>query len=133
MRLTADVAFGVAATDGKHEQRIFFVQPAHVQPARKDGLPPFVVGSRRQLGNIVDGRISLDATELAKVIHRMAAVASAAADTGDEQASAALPHCRKIGCKRLDRPMVDRGANAGRIREKFIRMPQIITPTIIPN
>ena len=78
------------------------VGPAHLEPFGKHRLPAFVVGARRELGDIVGRRVGLDAAQLAEVVDGMAAVARAAADAKDEQPTVALAQGDELVAQRLD-------------------------------
>ena len=66
--------------------------PRAFQPARKTGLPAFVIGARREFGHVVGGGVSFKAAELAKIVHRVAGVAGRTSHAQDEQTSTALAH-----------------------------------------
>ena len=70
----------------------FFADAARLQPLDEHGGPPLVVGARRELGDVVGGRIGLDPDELAEVVHRVGAAARASADAEEEEPSPALAH-----------------------------------------
>src|SRR6185437_13841861 len=84
-----------------------------------DGVPAFIVGSRRELRDVVDRRIGLDAAELAEVVDGMTAIPGAAADAQQEQASGPLAERRQLGCHALDRGRVDLGRDAPDFSEEF--------------
>src|SRR5580698_9070789 len=86
------VLFHAAAAYGKHQNGVFGVDPRAFQPARKTALPAVVIGARREFRHVVGGGISLKATELAKIVYRVAGMASRTSHTQDEEASAALAH-----------------------------------------
>ena len=50
----ADIALGIATTDREHHDRVLVIGATGAKPGRKYGLPAFVIGPGRQLGDIVD-------------------------------------------------------------------------------
>ena len=57
----------------------------------KTRRPALVVGARGQLGDVVGRRVALDADDLAEIVHRVRAVAGAAADAEEEEPAAVAP------------------------------------------
>ena len=55
------------------------------QPRGEAGVPALVVDAGGQLGDVVGGRVGLEAADLAEVVDRVAGVAGRAADAEDEQ------------------------------------------------
>src|SRR5579859_984789 len=97
-QVRADIFFQIAATYGKNQQAILGVQATAFEPLGKNRCPAFVIGSCGQFGNVVRGRVRLETTDFAEIIHGMTRVARAAANPKDEQPPAALPHaCQFIG------------------------------------
>ena len=84
-----------SAADRENEKRVVGLELADLQPLGEDRFPAFVVGSCRQLGDVVRRRIGLDAGELAEIIHRMRAVSRAAADAQKEQPPSPLTQRRE--------------------------------------
>src|SRR5208282_2173072 len=93
----ADVFFEITTADGKNEQAVLCVQPAAFKPLGENRGPAFVVGAGSQFRNIIGGRISLESADFAEVVDSVAGVGRAAADTEDEQPSAALAHASQFG------------------------------------
>src|ERR1043165_2162954 len=78
-KIGAHVLFEIAATDGENKKAILRADAAAFKPFGEDGRPAFVICSRGEFGDIVRGRISFEAANLAEVVHGMARVARAAA------------------------------------------------------
>src|SRR5579862_7969542 len=57
----ADVVFDAAPANGEDEQGVVGAQTAAEEPVRVAGDPAVVVDAGGQLGNIVGGRVALDA------------------------------------------------------------------------
>lgn len=89
-QIAADVFLSVPATDGKYQQAIFLVEAADFKPFDKSRFPAFVIYSRRQLGNIVVGRICFDVAQLPEIASRVRGMAGAATGADDEEPSAVL-------------------------------------------
>src|SRR5262249_38490220 len=87
-QVTADVLLGAAATYREHEYCIARGEAAHLEPFDVGALPALIVDPRGELGDVVGRGVTLDAEELAKVIHGVRAVAGAAAHAKEEYASA---------------------------------------------
>src|SRR5690349_6463858 len=79
-QIRADVLLQIAASDGKYEYRIFRLQLADLEPLDEHTRPTLVVRACGQFGHVVRRRVGFDADNLAKVVHRMRAVASTASD-----------------------------------------------------
>lgn len=73
--IRADVLLEIATADRENEHRIPFGGSAALQPRLEHAFPPFVVGSRGQLGNIVRRGVGFDPAELAEIVDRMSGVA----------------------------------------------------------
>jgi len=86
-QIDADVANRIPPTHGKNEYGVVLRKTADLQPSRKYGLPSLVVGSSRQLGNIVGYGVSFDAAQFAEIICGMAAIPSASPNSDQEEAS----------------------------------------------
>ncbi len=86
----------IAATHGKNQQTVPGAQATAFEPFGKNRRPAVIVGPRGQFGNIVGGRVSLKTADLPKIIHSMSGITRAAADTEDEQSSAAFAHPRQF-------------------------------------
>ena len=61
---------------------------AAAQPVGVAGFPSVVVDARGELGNIVGGRVALDAGDFAEVVDGVAGVARAAAYAEEEDTAA---------------------------------------------
>ena len=92
-QIRADVPLPISASDREHKDRIIAGETAPFQPIDEDRVPTVVVRSRRQFGNIVRGRVRLEARDLAKVVDGMGAVRGASADTKKKETSAAGTRC----------------------------------------
>ena len=55
--IRADIALGIAATDGIDQDRVFLVELADFKPPRKDGVPALVVGTGGEFRNIINRAI----------------------------------------------------------------------------
>ena len=65
------------------------------QPRGEDRVPAFIVGARCQFSHVIAWTVGFDAGEFAEIIHRVTAIGRAAADTEQEQPSAALAQRRE--------------------------------------
>ena len=79
---------------------------APAQPRRKDGRPAFIIRPRREFGNIVRRRISLEAADLPKVVHCMRSIRRAPTHAENEQPPAALTRVHHQVHATFDRRMV---------------------------
>src|SRR6266545_5875579 len=61
-----DVADIIAASNRQDEEGVSRADPRHIEPSRERRSPAFVVGTRRQLGNIISGRVGFEVAQLAK-------------------------------------------------------------------
>ena len=61
------------------------VEPAAAQPLDEHAGPAFVVGAGGEFGDVVGGRVALEAGDLAEIIHGVRGVGGAAADAEDER------------------------------------------------
>jgi len=78
-------AFPITTANREHQDGVVRSETRAAQPLDERRFPALVVRSGRQLRDVVCGRIGLDPTNLAKVIHCMRRVARRAANTEDEQ------------------------------------------------
>src|SRR5208283_1273105 len=101
-QIDADVADWIPSTHGENEYGVVPRKTADLQPSRKDGVPPFVVGSGRQLRNIVGYSVSLDATQFAEIICSMAAIACASPNSDQKEASFPSFQSRQFVHERFD-------------------------------
>ena len=67
-----------------------------------------VIDAGSELGDIVGGRIALDAGDLAEIVHRVACVAGASADAEKEDAAALHPSLDQNIDHALDAVRVER-------------------------
>lgn len=107
-----DVLFEAAAAHREHEDEVVQAQAAGAQPGREDAVPAFVVGARRDFGDVICGGVGFEAGELAEVVDRVRRVGRAAADAEDEQAPARVPRLREPIDEPLDRRAVEPGDDA---------------------
>jgi len=91
-QVRTDIFFKAAAAYRQHEDRVFFVESASLEPLGKNGGPSIIVGARRQLGDVIGGRVGFDSCELAKIVYRMRSIGRAASHAKNEQSAAARAH-----------------------------------------
>src|SRR5690242_10038671 len=72
-QVDADIARGIAAAHGKDHQRVLGPEATDIKPAGEDRVPPLIIGASGELRDVVDRRVGLDATELAKIVDGVAA------------------------------------------------------------
>ena len=84
-----DVLFGIAASNGEHQDDVAASDVAAAQPVREDGSQAIVVDARSQLGDIVCRRVGLDGADLAEVVDRVASMAGTSAHSEDKEPSTA--------------------------------------------
>src|SRR3954451_13098364 len=114
----ADVASRVTASHRKNKDEIPIAQPAHSKPFCITRIPALVVDPRRQLGDVVGGRIRLEAPKLAEVADGVGRVASTAARPDDEQPS--------LACAELDELANESGQRAAiQAVENFARLGKV--------
>ncbi len=90
-----NVFLAAAAAHGKHQHSVARTDARTFQPAGKAGVPAFVVGAGGKLGDVVGGRVSFKAAQLAKIVDRVTGVSGRAADTQDEQTPAEFANARE--------------------------------------
>ena len=100
--INADPAFGIAAANRKYKNCISCVQTTDLQPSLENRFPAFVIGACGQFRDIIGWRIGFNSTKLAKVIHRVAAIPGATADTQHKQTPPPRPQRRKLGDQAID-------------------------------
>lgn len=109
--IDADIALSITASNGEDEDRVIRVQAADLEPAGKDRIPAFVIGSSRQFGYVVYGTIGLNSTEFPEVIDCVTAIPSASADAKQEKTPASFTKRGKFICHLLDRIHVESPRN----------------------
>src|SRR5262249_23318992 len=109
-----------AAPDGEYEHAVLAAQVAAFEPFDEHGFPALIVGSRRQLRDVVGWRIGFEVGELAKVVDRMPAVTGAAANAQKKQASASFANPGQRHGHELNRRDVQLVDDRFRLSEKTI-------------
>src|SRR5579864_6199380 len=80
-----DILFAVAAAYRKDQHGVAGADARSLQPGGEAGLPALVVGARGKFGNVVGGRVSFKAAQLAKIVYSVAGVSGGTADAQNEQ------------------------------------------------
>src|SRR5579859_5907578 len=73
----ADVLLRISATYGENKYRVVGICLARAQPGRKNRIPAFIIGPRRQLGNVVYRGVGLDAAKFSEIVDRVTAIGGA--------------------------------------------------------
>jgi hypothetical protein len=109
--IDADLALRIAATNRKDEDGVIRVQAADLEPAGKNRVPTFIIGSGRQFGYVVYRTIGLNSTEFPKVIDCVTAISSASADAKQEKTPTSFTKRDKFICHLLDRTHIEAPRN----------------------
>src|SRR5262249_10228530 len=85
----------ISAPDRKHEDHVFRLQVAHLQPLDENRFPALIIGSRSKLRHVVSWRIGFDTNDLAKIVDGVRTVTRTAPDAEEKQAHAVLTRLRQ--------------------------------------
>jgi len=108
-----NISLSVAATDGKDENGIVRITSACPEISGKNCIPSLIVGPGSEFGNIVDGRIGFDSAQFPEIVHRMAAIRGAAANTDNKKPAATFPQFCQLRNHFLDLLRIEFLANPG--------------------
>src|SRR6266850_745682 len=86
----ADVPLPISAAYRHDHQDVAAGGAADAQSFRKAGLPPFIIDSSSQFGNVVHRCEGIDSGKLAEVIYGVTAIAGASAHAAEKEASTVL-------------------------------------------
>lgn len=86
-QIRRNVFLQVAATYGKHEERILAVESRSAEPFHEHPRPTFVVRSRREFRHVVGWCVALESCDLAEVVDCVRCVGRASANAEDEQSA----------------------------------------------
>ena len=98
-----DIPHRVTASDRENKDGVAIAGAAGLEPFGENRLPALIVGACSELRHVVDWGICLDPTQLAEIIHGMAAVGRAAADPKEKQAPASRSEVRQGPGQTIDR------------------------------
>src|SRR5271168_3972428 len=72
----ADFFLEIAAADRKHEKGISLTQTATAKNISVGGVPPFIIDSRGELGDVICRGVALDASDLAEIVDSVTCMTS---------------------------------------------------------
>jgi len=102
-----DVLLAVAAAHGEDEDGVARREARDLEPLGEARVPALVVDARRELGDVVRGRVGLEAADLAEVVDGVARVTRRAAHAEDEEAPARVARRAQPDGDGLDRGGVE--------------------------
>ena len=107
----------IAAADGENEDHVTAFEPAAFQPVHEHAFPALVVHARGEFRDVVSRGVSLEAGDLAEIVHRVRRVGGTSAHAQEKQPPAPLANLGQLEYALLDRTRIQLGNDLRRFRK----------------